>query len=83
MQKKKKNPSVHEAVSQNNNQIYNNNNSKGKSDWGVLPIKLQRFNITDVASLLLTAQEGRMCCSAEPTWNEEKYKKAYTLQLTN
>lgn len=82
MQKKKKNPSVHKAVSQNNNQIYNNNN-KGKSDWGVLPIKLQRFNITDVASLLLTAQEGRMCCSAEPTWNEEKYKKAYTLQLTN
>lgn len=66
MQKKKKNPPVHVAVSQNNNQIYNNNN-KGKSDWVFLPIKLQRFNITDVASLLLTAQEGRMCCSAEPT----------------
>lgn len=42
MQKKKKNPSVHKAVSQNNNQIYNNNN-KGKSDWGFFANKVAAF----------------------------------------
>lgn len=37
--------------------------------------KLRYIQVKDIASFILTVREGRMWCSAEPTWNGENIKK--------